>query len=152
MCVCVNGWLLCVVLMYGQSTCGLSLSVEGPCVTWMVYGWSVSVCVCVCVDDLSLWMVCFVCGWFVSVNGLGSLQLWFGLWEPDTYVGAVLSRQDRFGKIYYKIIGDDTAPKYFSINTESGQVKLKEKVETDTLTEYQVRGRGHTHSIPCGCL
>ena len=83
-------------------------------------------------DGLCLYMI-----W--AVSSCGSV-----CGQPDTYVGVLLSRQDRFGKISYEIIGDDTAPKYFSINPESGQVKLKEKVETDTVTEYQVRGRGHT--------
>ena len=54
------------------------------------------------------------------------------------YLCCMLSLQDRFGVVRYEIIGDDTAPNYFSIDRESGQVKLKKTVKTDTLTEYQV--------------
>ncbi|KAI0235644.1 Cadherin-99C [Lamellibrachia satsuma] len=56
--------------------------------------------------------------------------------------------KDRFGIIRYEIIGDDTAPNYFSINPESGEVKLKKKVETDTLTGYQVRVRAFDNGSP----
>ncbi len=46
--------------------------------------------------------------------------------------------EDQFGRVRYRIIGDDTAPKYFEIDDTSGDIKLKESVEDDTLTEYQV--------------
>ncbi len=46
--------------------------------------------------------------------------------------------EDQFGRVRYRIIGDDTAPKYFEIDETSGDIKLKESVEDDTLTEYQV--------------
>ena len=45
---------------------------------------------------------------------------------------------DSFGVIRYRIIGDDSAPAYFEINADSGEIRLKESVAQDTRTEYQV--------------
>ena len=45
---------------------------------------------------------------------------------------------DSFGVIKYRIIGDDSAPAYFEINADSGEIRLKESVAQDTRTEYQV--------------
>ena len=45
---------------------------------------------------------------------------------------------DSFGVIRYRIIGDDSAPSYFEINADSGEIRLKESLAEDTRTEYQV--------------
>ena len=47
--------------------------------------------------------------------------------------------QRDFSVITYSIVGDDTAPDFFEVNTESGQVRLAASV-ADELTElYRVR-------------
>lgn len=46
--------------------------------------------------------------------------------------------QDQFGLITYKIIGDDSAPTYFGINPQTGDIKLTASVLTDTIVTYQV--------------
>ena len=45
---------------------------------------------------------------------------------------------DSFGVIRYRIIGDDTAPTYFEIDSSSGEIRLKQSLADDTKTEYQV--------------
>ena len=47
--------------------------------------------------------------------------------------------QGSFGAITYSIVGVDTAPSYFQIDSQSGSVTLSRSLATDTLTEYRVR-------------
>ena len=46
--------------------------------------------------------------------------------------------QGSFGVITYSIVGVDTAPSYFVIDSQSGTVTLSRSLATDTLTEYRV--------------
>ena len=45
---------------------------------------------------------------------------------------------DSFGVIRYRLIGDDSAPTYFEIDSVTGEIKLKQSLAEDTKTEYQV--------------
>ena len=40
--------------------------------------------------------------------------------------------------VRYSIIGDDTAPVFFKINTETGDIQLRAQVNPDDKTEYKV--------------
>ena len=48
----------------------------------------------------------------------------------------------------YRIIGDDSAPNYFSVNEKNGEVKLSAKVAEDTEVLYQV-STVCVHKIRC---
>jgi len=46
--------------------------------------------------------------------------------------------QAPFNTLTYSIIGDDSAPSYFSVNSTTGNVFLASRVDFDTLSEYRV--------------
>jgi protocadherin Fat 4 len=54
-----------------------------------------------------------------------------------------LFHQEPFNKISYKIIGDDTAPNYFRIDANNGQISISNNLANDGTWEYKVRKLTH---------
>ena len=53
-----------------------------------------------------------------------------------------------FSNVKYAIIGDDTAPTYFVMNAESGQITVQSSLEMDLAELYRVRwGRYRTAEV-----
>ena len=50
----------------------------------------------------------------------------------------VVGLQKDFSTITYVIAGDDTAPMYFAVNPESGQITTKASLENDDIETYRV--------------
>lgn len=48
--------------------------------------------------------------------------------------------QSPFNKKTYRIIGDNKAPTYFQINSESGDITLNSSLEADAESYYTVSG------------
>ena len=46
--------------------------------------------------------------------------------------------QEQFGEVRYRVIGDDSAPGFFSVSAESGQVSVSRSVQGDTEIQYRV--------------
>ena len=46
--------------------------------------------------------------------------------------------QEDFRTLTYSLIGDDTAPQYFDVNSESGQIRTKISLELDSTELYRV--------------
>ena len=46
--------------------------------------------------------------------------------------------QDPFRRIRYTMIGDDSAPTYFTVNEGNGELRLKASVNDDKETAYKV--------------
>ena len=60
----------------------------------------------------------------------------------------LFSLQPPFNTLTYAIIGDDTAPNYFRINSTTGDVFLSSSVQFDTRSTYQVRLQVNDGGIP----
>ena len=54
----------------------------------------------------------------------------------------VVGLQKDFSTITYEIVGDDTAPMYFAVNPESGQITTKATLENDDVELYRVSKTG----------
>ena len=46
--------------------------------------------------------------------------------------------QGTYNTVRYRVIGDDAAPGFFSVEAESGEVKVAGDVQADTETQYKV--------------
>lgn len=59
--------------------------------------------------------------------------------------------QEQFGEVRYRVIGDDSAPGFFSVSAESGQVSVSRSVQGDTEIQYRVSDHtsmcAHHHHI-----
>lgn len=65
---------------------------------------------------------------------------------PHPIVFMVFFLKEPFRKVRYSIIGDDTAPVFFSVNAESGDITLSDSVNRDELTVYKVVSNVHFSS------
>ncbi|XP_046579033.1 protocadherin Fat 4-like [Haliotis rubra] len=72
--------------------------------------------------------------------GVGSSVIQINAVDPDT--------QASFGDISYSIIGIDTAPSFFSIDSVTGLITLRASVATDSTTEYRVLVRVEDSGSP----
>ncbi|KAK3089813.1 hypothetical protein FSP39_006721 [Pinctada imbricata] len=57
-------------------------------------------------------------------------------------------QQTPFGQVTYDIIGDDSAPTYFTINSVSGQITISRSLTEQSLEEYRIRVRARDGGVP----
>ena len=48
------------------------------------------------------------------------------------------SFQAPFNRLTYRAIGDDSAPAYFSVSEENGEIRVRSSLAADTATSYTV--------------
>ena len=72
------------------------------------------------------------------------------LTENDTlmYPNFTFLFQGAFGIVKFELIGDDSSTFYFEIDSESGQITLKEKIEDDSAMSYALRVRAYDNGSP----
>ena len=115
-----------------------------------IFGWRYSGClVYFWFKTIAFWTVTYtyIDHLQTNVHQVSLVEYYFNHWQFEHNMSHIFLLQQPFNRVSYSIIGDDSAPAYFSISEENGEIRVKSSLAADTATSYTVSKLKRFHLI-----